>query len=280
VRRLLLGLALALLAAGCGTQAGPRGASDEPVATDAGSSRIEMAVDGEGAHPMTYVLQGSMDYAHHRGEFSMSGPKADSEPGVRLIFIGRDAYVGMKVLGKMRWQKESNYESTGTDRFLPGPDSASPNRVLALLKKYSSDVEMVGDEDVRGVTTRHYQAHLNTKKLGENELGGPDELVVDAWIDGNGIARRLRIPLGGKDAPVSVIDLFDFGVDVDVQAPPADAIVSEDEFARLAEQECKQEHQEAGESTICRIFTGSLVESGSDSTEISPTETVPTTEGK
>jgi hypothetical protein len=266
VRTVLMALFLVPLAAGCGTQAGSRGASDEAVPTDANSTRIEMSVDGEGAHPMRYAVQGAMDYAHHRGEFSVSGPKADSEPALRLLFIGRDAYVGMKVLGKMRWQRESNYESTGTDRFLPGPDSASPNRVLALLKKFSSDVEMVGDENVRGVTTRHYQAHLDMKKLGEDELGTPDEIVVDAWIDGNGLARRLRIPFGGRDAPVSVVDLFDFGVEVDAQAPPDDAIISEDEFARLAEQECKQEHREPGESTICRIFTGSLVTSGSDTT--------------
>jgi len=280
VRGLLLGLFLLPLAAGCGTEAGSRAASDEPVPTDANSSRIEMSVDGGGAHPMTYVLQGAMDYAHHRGEFSMSGPKADSEPGMRLIFIGRDAYVGMKVLGKTRWQKESNYESTGTDRFLPGPDSASPDRVLALLKKFSSNVEMVGDENVRGVTTRHYQAHLDLKKLGEDQFGAPDELVVDAWIDGNGRARRLRVPFGGKEAPVSIMDLFDFGVDVKAQAPPDDAIVSEDEFTRLAEQECKQQHRELGESTICRIFTATLMESGSGSTRTSPAETVPTTEGK
>jgi hypothetical protein len=270
VRSFLLALVLVPLAAGCGTEAGSRGASDEPgpTPTDANSSRIEMSVDGGGAHPLTYAVQGAMDYADRRGEFSMSGPKVDSEPAMRLLFIGRDAYVGMKVLGKMRWQKESNYVSSGTDRFLPGPDSVRPNRVLALLKKFSSDVEMVGAESVRGVKTSHYQAHVDTQKLGENDLGMPDELVVEAWIDGKGLARRLRIPFGGNDAPVAVVDLFGFGVRVDAEAPPADAIVSEDEFARLAEQECKQEHREPGESTICRIFTATLMESGSDTTKV------------
>ena len=268
MRGLLLALFLVPLAAGCGTETSSRGASDEPMPTDASSSRIELSVDGGGAHSMTYAVKGAMNYADRRGEFSMSGPKADSEPAVRLLVIGRNAYLGMNVLGKMRWQKESNYASTGTDRFLPGPDSASPDRVLALLKKFSSDVEMVGDENVRGVKTRHYQAHVDTKKLGENDSGMPDEVVVDAWVDGHGLARRLRVPFGGKDAPVAVVDLFDFGVGVDAQAPPADAIVSEDEFARLAEQECKQEHREPGESTICRIFTASLVESGSDTTKV------------
>jgi hypothetical protein len=268
VRTFLLALVLVPLAAGCGAQASSRGASDETVPTDANSSRIEMSVDGGGAHPMTYAVQGAIDYANRRGEFSMSGPKIDSEPAMRLLFIGRDAYVGMKVLGKMRWQKESNYVSTGTDRFLPGPDSVSPSRVLAFLKKFSSDVEMVGDESVRGVKTKHYQARVDTKKLGGKDLGMRHKLVVDAWIDGNGLARRLRIPFGGNDAPVAVVDLFDFGVGVDAQAPPADAIVPEDEFARLAEQECKQEHRESGESTICRIFTATLVESGSDKTKV------------
>lgn len=260
-------LFLVLLAAGCGTEVATRDAADG-ASSAANSSRIEMVVDGEGAHPMSYLVQGAMDYQGHRGEFSMSGTKADSEPTVKLLFIGRDAYLGMKILGKMRWQKSSNHESSGTDRFLPGPDAASPDRVFELLKKLSSEVDKVGVDHVRGVSTSHYQAHVDTKKLVDDWVGAPGELVVDAWIDDNGLARRLRIPFGGKDAPVSVVDLYDFGVDVDVQAPPADAIVSEDEFARLAEKECKQEHREPGESTICGIFTGELMSSGSDETVV------------
>jgi hypothetical protein len=263
---MVLALLLVPLAAGCGTEAGSLDGSDEAL-SDAGSSRIEMSVGG-GAPEMKYSIRGAMDYAHHRGEFSMSDPKDRSGEGAHLLFIGRDAYFGMKILGKVRWQKESNYESSGTDRFLPGPDGASPDQVLGLLKKLSRNVEEVGDEKVRGVSTNHYRAHLDTKKLGEEEALLPDELVVDAWIDGNGLARRLRVPFGAKDEPVSVMEMFDFGVDVNVQAPPADAIVSEDEFAQLAEQECKREHRERGESQICAIFAGSGTSSG-------PTETMP-----
>ena len=138
-----------------------------------------------------------------------------------------------RLLGKVRWQKQSDYKATGTDRFMPGPGATSPDQVLALLETLSTKVEMVGDEKVRDVSTNHYRAHFDRRKLGDEEQMADGEVVVDAWVDDDGLVRRLRIPLGSEDAPVSVMDLFDFGVDVDVQPPSRDELVSDDEFIRL-----------------------------------------------
>ena len=52
---------------------------------------------------------------------------------------------------------------------------------------------------------------------------------------------RIRIPYGGEPkAAVEVVDLFDFGVPVDVEAPPANEVVSEEEFDKLMEKECAE----------------------------------------
>jgi len=263
VRAFFVALCVLPFAAGCGTEAGSRDASDAAPA-EASSSRVEMSIEG-GAPSMSYLLQGAMDYARHRGEFSLSGAKGDPGPKTHLILIGRDSYLGVEVGGTMRWQKQSAEASSGTERFLPGPDSASPDRVLPLLKKFSSDVQMVGDEQIGGVPTRHFQAHLDMKRLAPGDLDAPGDLVVDAWIDGDGLARRLRVPFGGKDAPVAAVDQSDFGVDVDAQAPPADAIVSEKEFERLVRQECKREDRVV-ESPICWIFTAELMTSSGSGT--------------
>jgi len=41
---------------------------------------------------------------------------------------------------------------------------------------------------VRGVDATHYKAHLAAAKLGKN-AAVPDDTVIDAWIDEDGLAR-------------------------------------------------------------------------------------------
>lgn len=280
-RRALMPLLLISLAAGCGTEQGALNGSDQAL-KDAGSSRIEISLVG-GQPPFDYTGTGAIDYAHNRGELVMRSGAGDAPGGeLHAVFVGPDAYLGMKLLGKDRWQKEPEVEITGPERFIPGPAGPSPDRLLALLTKSSTKVETIGDETIRGTPTKHYRAHVDKAKLGEEDSSYlPDDLVVDAWVDDSGLVRRLRVPLGGESAPVYTVDLFDFGVDVHVKAPPDDEIVSEDEFSKLLDRECLRErrYESLGEDQFCAI----IMASGSDSgTEYGPTVTMPTTvpEGK
>ena len=49
---------------------------------------------------------------------------------------------------------------------MPGPGGTSPDRLLKDLIKSSKKVEKLGSEEIRGVTTTHYRAHLDKTKLG------------------------------------------------------------------------------------------------------------------
>ena len=256
-------LAFTPLAAGCGSDPASLDGSNDAL-KDVGSSRVEMTISG-GRPEWTYSGEGSMDYAHSRGTFVLTGKSPNDE--FHLIFDGRDAYSGVKLLGKVRWQKESDYQATGTDRFMPGPGAASPDQVMSLLTKLSTKVEKVGVEQVRDVSTTRYRAHLDPKKLGDEEPMVDGDVVADAWVDGHGLVRRLRVPLGSKDEPVSVLEFFDFGTDVDVHVPPASELVSEEEFSTLFDKECRLERGEKSEvSQLC----ADLMSTGSDSTETMP----------
>jgi hypothetical protein len=142
-------------------------------------------------------------------------------------------------------------------------------------------VDKLGSEEIRGVTTTHYRAHLDKTKAGLGIL--KDEPgVVDAWIDDQGLPRRIRVPFGGENEAAGVFDLFDFGVPVDVEAPPANEIVSEDKMDKLMEKECATADKAPEDrNPLCALFGVTLVsEPSSGDIQISPTETVPTTEGK
>ena len=269
---LLLGSA-ALLLAGCGSEPGSlEGAVDAQ--KDASSSRIEWKMEGEHVPKWASMRStGSFDYAKSRAELVMHG-ESESAPEARLVLVGRDSYMGIEVGGTMHWLKQSVQDATGADRFLPGSGGTSPDRLLKELIDSSTKVEKLGSEEIRGVTARHYQAHLDKAKLGtDGNSDGP--FVVDAWIDEQGLPRRIRIPFGGETDSGLVMDLFDFGVRVDVAAPPADEVVSEDEFDKLMDEECAGADKAPEKmNPLCALF-GGTIESSSSDRQFSPTETIP-----
>ena len=279
MRRLLAFLPVALLVASCGSDPSTFDNSGEEL-NDAGSSRIEFRLEEWGDSGVSTHGSGSIDFVKNRGElvFVVEGPRMGKESRkmeVRSLYIGRDSYLGVPYRGKTLWQKSPDYEATGPDRFAPGPGGARPDEVLDLLHKSSKKVELLGNDEIRGVSVDHYRAHIDEKSVGDDaELYEPKGLVIDAWIDDEGLLRRIRIPFGGADGPVEVIDLYDFGLAVDIEAPPADEVISVEEFERLMEKECES----GGDETAwCMVFGGygSIESSGSE--EIWPTETMPRT---
>jgi hypothetical protein len=275
---LLLLLVLVPLAAGCGSEPSALQGSDDAL-NDASSSRVEWKLEGKGVPDWALLRStGSIDYAHNRGEMVIKG-KSDSALEARGLFVGGDAYLGVNVGGTMYWLKESPDDATGADHFMPGPNGTTPERLLKDLVKSSKKVEKLGTEEIRGVTTTHYRAHLDKTKP---ELGilRDEPGIVDAWIDEQGLPRRIRVPDGGENESAAVFELFDFGVPVKVEAPPANQIVSEDEFDKLMEKECAGAAKDLENmNPVCVAFLASPGES-QDSIQVSPTETVPTTEGK
>ena len=274
MRRMLVLLVLLPAAVGCGAKESSFEGSDEAL-KNAGTSRVEFRSEGRGELPYRWVMSGSIDYANQRGEIIIES-KEESR-GMRALFIGRDTYLGTVLGGRMVWQKETlDVEEMGADRFLPGPGGMSPDRLIDVLVKSSKKVEQLGKEVVRGVDTIHYRAHLDAAKLGL-ELGPdpPDELVVEAWVDDDGLVRRIRVPEGGESNSSSVVDLYDFGVPVDVKTPEAEDIVSEEKFSQLAEKECRGAFPERPPAEyvpppLCLMYGASL-EAGVE--EVSPTET-------
>jgi hypothetical protein len=128
-------------------------------------------------------------------------------------------------------------------------EQTDPTQYLQYLSAVSSDVEEVGHDKLRDVDTTHYHATIDlTKALDrvpgdlQQRLGvdpehlgksfdqlraqvGSDELPMDVWIDANGRLRRMRMEMGAASAGVHIdMEMYDYGVDVAVQAPPANEV--------------------------------------------------------
>jgi hypothetical protein len=113
---------------------------------------------------------------------------------------------------------------------------------LDQLRDVSRGVEEVGTEEIDGVSTTHYRAEIDLDKAYDavpeqlRELAGDQRdalrgvrVPVDVWLDDDGLLRRMEyrfdapslgVPDAGDASMTMTMNLSDFGVDVDVQAPP------------------------------------------------------------
>jgi hypothetical protein len=178
-------------------------------------------------------------------EFLGSG---DSDPGAsepgghsEMIYDGANAYVRVAD----RW----------TGFFLTDPDGPrGPNDPLwpldALFGASDEAVE-TGPEAVRGIPATRYRVSVDLARAdaalppGISVPAGPyrslRRLPGEVWLDAAGLVRRISVnsePTAAADAQVwSIVELWDFGVAVDITPPGPDEVLAPSEAYRLAGQE-------------------------------------------
>lgn len=148
---------------------------------------------------------------------------------------------------------------------VPGGTPASgvcqlPNDNTFLIP-HLTGAEIVGQDDLDGLAVTHVRFTVDAAALaaeasamigGDDVTGdfGPDEFIFDVWIDGEGFIRRISLDLGAAmeglmgdpdesesdgfgDAFASLFDVtnvinyYDYGADITIEAPPADEIVGD-----------------------------------------------------
>jgi hypothetical protein len=241
-------VALALLAAGCGSK---DVLALDPVASaaaktgEAGSSRIAFVVAAEVlGRDVTLRGQGAFDYEASRGRLQLdaSGLVSGAQVEVRAVdstlYIRVPSALLMWLPAMKPWVAVRGERSL--DAFGLGELQQDPGQLLGLLRSSSTSVTKAGTAVVRGVETTRYTARLDLTKALEASAGrlglseseraelrraagelrrrsNQQTLPVVVFVDDEGLVRRLT--LGGEGERVSV-DFWDFGADVDVQAPP------------------------------------------------------------
>jgi hypothetical protein len=252
-------IALALAGCGSGTASSLEDAAE---ATGAETSRVEIVYRAAATKTKTekeYVFRstGLFDYPSGRAVMTTSDPVPFYGEGVELReirVIGRTAYWRWVVKGKAYWMKQDPIEKSGdpAELLIPGPGTPTkPTDVLSRVLLASDANEKLGTEDVRGEETTHYRAQVNLRELVKQVPASerpPDELArqwggpvvpVDIWIDGDSRLRKIVItrPANNESDPdtpalTTTVELYDYGVAVDVQ-PPEGELLSDEEFNEL-----------------------------------------------
>lgn len=135
-----------------------------------------------------------------------------------------------------------------------GAGAMDPSAILEQLRAVDGEVTEVGTLDVRGVPTTHLSAHYTMRDalsalseeqalaLEQMSAGLPPsyldaEQAVDVFIDDDGLMRRMQVEsasteVQGVSLPptTTILDYFDFGADVTVEAPADCTAVSSSPF--------------------------------------------------
>ena len=132
--------------------------------------------------------------------------------------------------------------------------SQDPSEGLAYLTGVSGSIEEVGSDTVRGVQTTHYKATIDLDKAlsrypasvraGVQSLidkFGMHTMPVEAWIDADGLTRRVTYSIDLSKAPGfdiggainATLEFYDYGTPVSVSAPPASQVT---DFFQLLQQ--------------------------------------------
>ena len=270
--------ALLLLLGACG-QESPSGSDPLGVITlaaekteQAGTARMSMDMEMDGPTGLvTSTAEGAFDMASKRGHMTMEMDMAEAPAGtpdmgtVEAVFDGTVIYMKMPALsaqipGGKPWisfDLQKAGEQLGLDLgALMQSGTSDPTQTLQYLRGASGDVEVVGEEEIRGVTATHYRATVSFAKIVEQapddvrdaveatidqleEWMGSDEMPINVWIDSEGrMVRQMQSfeyaagPAAGTSVTMTM-EMYDFGVDVDVEVPPASDVT---DIGKLMEQ--------------------------------------------
>ena len=249
-----------------------RGASARVV--EAKSARFSMTVRtifaGEQVPASTATTVGVYDYAAHTGQMDTTVKTGGIPFRVteRTLVIGSSVYTKLPMPPELPegepaipgerhkpWIKlELPKELAGSGGlgpgFGPGPGEGSgdPTEALQYLEAAASKVDVVGQEQVRGVPATRYAVTFDAAKQAARlpaELSGFYEesgfafaKPADVWIDQQGRLRKIDYAITMKAPDLgtvpgqtatrmtieSTLELYEFGVEVQVTPPPASQV--------------------------------------------------------
>jgi hypothetical protein len=202
----------------------------------AGSSRIALSLDNK------QLGTAAFDYEQRSGVVEVDG-------NVQMIYTPETIYTSLAAIhpranDRKRWVE---YDLMGEARGPFNPFASNPVELLRFLKG-ASDVERIDTGNERGAEVTRYRARLeidravNEMPAGEREsvrdlvrsywgVGAKEDIPFELAVDGDGRLRRVSVTIR-ENKPLDV-EFYDYGVEVHAKAPPADEVITWEEFSKL-----------------------------------------------
>lgn len=253
-------VAAAAVVAGCGGGS-TNALSLDPVAAaatktqHAGAARIRLALEFSSPQlhgGKTLRLHGSGAIDGTSGELTFSlGSQSMKEisleqNGDYVVYLRLGSLAAQLPAGK-HWvaldvSKLGKWAGLDLGTLLSG-SRLQPGDVLGMLGAEGAKVSKVGSDTVDGTATTHYRVTVDTAKalqakgLSSPLLGGIATQIptvpADVWIGTDGLVHRVGISLSGAPLHLAMrMDIYDYGTDVTITAPPSSDVFDATQVAR------------------------------------------------
>lgn len=259
----ILVVAFAVLAAQQGGDSGSGGplnaiaqAAEKTQSEPGGRATMRAVVTEPGSEPIT--MRGRIVFdAEDRSRAVIRVQQPDSDESVRMDMVseGTVLYMSSSKFGSLPDGNKWMALDLTLGRELDSPVPASPDAKgeLELLEAMTGEAKKLGREEVRGVPTTRYSGTISVAEAAENlreadaeelaarteEEGSPTR--VEAWVDADGLLRRMRIlqtqPQAEGKGTMSMdmtMDFFDLGLEPQIEVPDSDEVF---DATGLAEEE-------------------------------------------
>ena len=279
--------AFALVAAACGANPEPSddvadtGEKTESTGTVRFETVSRASVDDPAAE--TDRSTGVIDYANDRhesreepsgcrtiviGDVMYSELPADEglPAGKRWVVYGGDDDFDLEALFEQSQQQNADEEGGMSSSVIVfGTPEPTVDDYLDYLRE-DSEPEVIAEEDVRGVPTTRYRGEVDVRSRMEASLKTEGwkstnieaylehieetRRTIDVWVDSEGRARRVvttDAAMGTDAGWVTTTEYFDFGLEVDIQAPPAAEVLESEELERITEKRMEEEDEDSAE---------------------------------
>jgi hypothetical protein len=255
-------LIVALSLTGCGAAPSPEQAvSDTGKKTaEADSARIVSSYEGE------ETVSGAFNFADGTGVLDLS------ENTRRMIINPDFVYEQISeefLIESSRSPKWLRWDSSVMGAMLLDPVATSTRELFAFFSAASAPTE-IGEGEERGEPVTRYAATVDIERFLATVPveARPDmrDVLLDYWPDAGyeGVPVQLALDSEGRlrradivtyEGEEIVVEIFDYGVEVDATAPPKADVITWPEYEKLLRQECERLKKQGLEKTRPHCFS-------------------------
>ena len=252
---------VALLLAGCGAAPSPeRAVSDNGEKTGkAGSARIVSSYEGE------QTVNGAFDFADGTGVL-------DPENRRRMIINPDFVYEQISeefLIESSRSPKWLRWDSSAMGAMLLDPVATSTRELFAFFSAAGAPTE-IGEGEERGEPVTRYAATVDIERflatVPVEERADSRWVLLDYWPDAayEGVPVQLALDSEGRlrradivtyEGEEIVVEIFDYGVEVDATAPPKADVITWSAYEKLLRAECERLKKQGLEKTRPHCFS-------------------------
>jgi hypothetical protein len=225
------------------------------------TAKISFTMDvGGGGMTVNASGTGGIDFSQNAMQLDLSMDAQGQSLELQMEYLGGMIYESLPQIaevepGKSWVSMDLSSMTSASGSGASGSLSAqgNPAEMLRMLSQRGNTVTPIGASTVNGVAVQGYAVTISADKIRSELNTVPDWLRSAAsavgfksidykvYIDDQGLLRRTTISMGMTAEGTAVtmdesLDFSDYGSSVNVSAPPADQVISLQQFAQDAQQ--------------------------------------------